>query len=110
MLDLWEREDGGGVGDRSAARGELLQSSELVKRWYEDLAASLVAGRPPRAPLAHDRVADGRLVEAVRRDLQGHDGRASATAVRMIWTGDHLDAARRLQRLIVEPALAASES
>jgi hypothetical protein len=30
--------------------------------------------------------------------------------VRMIWTGDHLDAARRLQRLIVEPAVAAAES
>jgi uncharacterized membrane protein YccC len=110
VLDLWEREDGGGVGDRSAARGELLQSSELVKRWYEDLAASLVAGRPPREPLTHDRVADGRLVAAVRRDLHGHDGQASATAVRMIWTGDHIDAARRLQRLIVEPALATAES
>jgi hypothetical protein len=24
--------------------------------------------------------------------------------VRMIWTGDHLDAARRLQRIVVEPA------
>jgi hypothetical protein len=29
---------------------------------------------------------------------------ALATAVRMIWTGDHLDAARRLQRIVVEPA------
>jgi uncharacterized membrane protein YccC len=110
VLDLWEREDGAAVGDRSAARGELLHSSELVKQWYEDLAASLVAGRSPRKPLPHDRVADGRLVEAVRRDLHGHDGKASATAVRMIWTGDHLDAARRLQRLIVEPAVAAAES
>jgi hypothetical protein len=27
-----------------------------------------------------------------------------ATAVRMIWTGDHLDAVRRLQRFIVGPA------
>ncbi|MHB8234577.1 MAG: FUSC family protein [Solirubrobacteraceae bacterium] len=110
VLDLWEREDGGGVGDRSAARGEILQSSELVKQWYEDLAASLLAGRQPRAPLVHDRVADGRLVAAVRRDLHGHDNHASATAVRMIWTGDHIDAARRLQRLIVEPALATAES
>ena len=93
----------------SAARGELLRSSEVVKRWYDDLAASLVDGRPPREPLAHDTAADGRLVEAVRRDLRGEDGKASATAVRMIWTGDHLDAARRLQRLIVEPALVAAE-
>jgi uncharacterized membrane protein YccC len=107
VLDIWQREDGSARGDRSAARGELLRSSELVKRWYEDLAASLLDGRRPREPLPHDRVADGRLLEAVRRDLQGDDGNASATAVRMIWTGDHLDAVRRLQRLIVEPAAVA---
>jgi uncharacterized membrane protein YccC len=109
VLDLWQREDGKAAGDRSAARRELLRSSEIVKRWYEDLAASLVDGRPSREPLAHDKVADGRLVDAVRRDLRSEDGRASATAVRMIWTGDHLDAARRLQRLIVQPALVAAE-
>jgi uncharacterized membrane protein YccC len=107
VLDLWDGEDGTSRGDRSAARGELLRASEGLKRWYEDLATSLVDGRPPREPLAHDRVADGRLVEAVRRDLDGGDGKASATAVRMIWTGDHLDAVRRLQRLIVEPAAVA---
>jgi uncharacterized membrane protein YccC len=107
VLDIWQREDGTARGDRSAARGELLRSSELVKRWYEDLAASLLDGRLPREPMAHDRVADGRLLDAVRRDLQGDDGKASATAVRMIWTGDHLDAVRRLQRLIVEPAAVA---
>jgi uncharacterized membrane protein YccC len=104
VLDIWQREDGSATGDRSAARGELLRSSEIVKRWYEDLAASLLDGRRPREPMAHDRIADGRLLDAVRRDLQGDDGKASATAVRMIWTGDHLDAVRRLQRLIVEPA------
>ena len=107
VLDIWQREDGTARGDRSAARGELLRSSELVKRWYEDLATSLLDGRRPREPMAHDRVADGRLLDAVRRDLQGDDGKASATAVRMIWTGDHLDAVRRLQRLIVEPAAVA---
>jgi uncharacterized membrane protein YccC len=107
VLDIWQREDGSARGDRSAAREELLRSSELVKRWYEDLAASLQDGRRPREPMAHDRIADGRLLDAVRRDLQGDDGKASATAVRMIWTGDHLDAVRRLQRLIVEPAAVA---
>jgi hypothetical protein len=34
---------------------------------------------------------------AVRRDLYDEQGRATATAVRIIWTGDHVDAARRLQ-------------
>jgi uncharacterized membrane protein YccC len=113
VLDLWRREDGSGVGesatgDRTAARDQLLHSSELVERWYDDLARSLLTGRVPPEPLSHDKLADGRFVEAVRHDLSDQDGRASATAVRMIWTGEHLDAVRRLQRVIVEPARAAS--
>lgn len=80
-----------------------------AKAWYDDLAKGLVDGGELREPLAHDRVADGRLVDAVRHDLRGADGSASATAVRMIWTGDHLDAARRLQRIIVGPARATAE-
>jgi hypothetical protein len=51
-----------------------------------------------------------RLLRAVRRDLGGEDGRASNTAVRMIWTSDHLDAARRLQASLVQPALVAGRS
>ena len=45
----------------------------------------------------------------MRRDLRDEDGRASAVAVRIIWTGDHLDAARRLQDGLVEPARAVTE-
>jgi hypothetical protein len=56
------------------------------------------------APLTHDTAADERLIEAVRRDLTGADGHATATAVRVIWTADHIDAARRLQAGIVAPA------
>ncbi len=109
VLDLWQREDGANTGDRAEARRELLRASALVKAWYDDLAKGLVDGGELREPLAHDRVADGRLVDAVRHDLRGADGSASATAVRMIWTGDHLDAARRLQRIIVGPARATAE-
>jgi uncharacterized membrane protein YccC len=110
VLDLWRREDGSVAGDRAAARQELLRSSELVKRWYEELAGDVVSGREPPPPLNHDRAADGRLVDAVRHDLRGEDGGSSATAVRMIWTGDHLDAARRLQGVIVAPAQSASRA
>ncbi len=104
VLDLWEREDGTVPGDRAAAREELLKSSALVEGWYDNLAARLADGRPPNPPLAHDEVADGRLVDAVANDLRAADGKATATAVRMVWTGDHLDAVRRLQEVIVEPA------
>jgi hypothetical protein len=108
VLDLWQRDDGQAGGDRAAARQELLTASELIRGWYADLAASLIGRRGVPDPLAHDKLADGRLVDAVRRDLRGQDGQATATAVRMIWTGDHLDAARRLQAALVEPARAAA--
>ena len=109
VLDLWQREDGQAPGDRAGARGELLSSSEAVRRWYEDFAASIVSRGQVRDPLQHDLAADGRLVDAVRTDLRLADGRASSTAVRMIWTGDHLDAARRLQTTLVGPARAVTE-
>ncbi len=109
ILDLWQGEDGSPGGDRTAARQELLRSSERLESWYDEFAESLLNGSAPHGPLPHDRVADGRLVEAVRRDLHGEDGATSATAVRMIWTGDHLDSVRRLQKIIVAPARAAAE-
>jgi hypothetical protein len=108
VLDLWQRDDGSGAGDRAAARHELLVATEQVRGWYDDLAASFLGDRPLREPLPHDKPADGRLVEAVRHDLAGQDGRATSTAVRVIWTGDHVDAARRLQDTLVGPARAAA--
>ena len=104
VLDLWQRDEGQSGGDRSAARRELLESTESVAGWYERFAASLVGGATVPEPLAPDEPADRRLVEAVRRDLQDEDGRAGAVAARIIWTGDHLDAARRLQTALVGPA------
>jgi len=101
LLDLWQRDDGQAAGDRTAARNEILKTTELTKAWYDDLAGALINGRQPREPLPHDKTADGRLIEAVRHDLLGEDGKASATAVRMIWTGGHLDAVRRLQAAII---------
>jgi hypothetical protein len=106
VLDLWQRGDGKAGGDRTAARREILDTTERVTSWYDDLASNLINQRELREPLAHDKPADGRLIEAVRHDLRGDDGKASATAVRMIWTGDHLDAVRRLQTVIIPAARA----
>ena len=90
------------------ARREILDITERVTSWYDDLAHNLINQCDLREPLAHDKLADGRLVAAVRRDLSGDDGKASATAVRMIWTGDHLDAVRRLQAVIISAARTAA--
>jgi hypothetical protein len=103
VLDLW-RYDGSADGDRTAAREQLLASAEQMSDWYRDFAASLAGQGDVPEPLDGDRLADQRLVAAVSHDLRSADGDATATAVRMIWTGDHLDAARRLQDSLVEPA------
>jgi hypothetical protein len=107
VLELWGRDDGRAGGDRALARQELLSSSALVVGWYQGLAESLLGRGAVPEPLAHDALADSRLVSAVRHDLRDGDGHASATAVRMIWTGDHIDAARRLQDSIAAPARSA---
>ena len=104
VLDLWSRDDGMTRGDRSAARREVLTSVDQINAWYADLAVSLVDGSPVLDPLQHDLVADGRIIDAVRHDLRDADGRATATAVRMIWTGGHLDASRRLQAALTDAA------
>ncbi|HEY1322891.1 MAG TPA: FUSC family protein, partial [Streptosporangiaceae bacterium] len=106
VLDLWRGDDGRGGGDMAAARREILGAADRVTTWYDDLAATMISGGEVPPPLAHDQVADGRLVEAVRHDLLAHDGTASTTAVRMIWTDDHLDVVRRLQAAIISPARA----
>ncbi|MFZ0090839.1 MAG: FUSC family protein [Solirubrobacteraceae bacterium] len=103
VVELWQGDRADG-GDRAAARRELLAGSQTVSGWYDRFADSL-AGRgdvPP--PVEADSVADGRLVDAVGHDLRDPEGQATATAVRVIWTGDHLDAARRLQGTLVPPA------
>jgi uncharacterized membrane protein YccC len=106
VLDLWHAGQAGG-GERSAARRELILAAEHVANWYERFAASLTSAERVPDPLARDEVADGRLIEAVERDLSGSDGRATATGVRVIWTGDHLDGVRRLQEPLAEQARAA---
>jgi hypothetical protein len=103
VLDLWQGVDSGD-GDRAPARLELLASTELMTHWYNGFAASLIGEGDVPEPLMHDATADSRLVDAVTHDLLSEKGEATATAVRIIWTGDHLDAARRLERLLVAPA------
>jgi hypothetical protein len=75
-----------------------------VEGWYVVFAEALASGGDLPEPLAEEQLGEGLLLDAVVRDLTRDDGRANAVAVRVIWTGDHLDAARRLQAAIVAPA------
>jgi uncharacterized membrane protein YccC len=108
VLALWADDDATDDGERAGARAELLAGGHEVTRWYGDLAAALLGRGPVPEPARPDPAADDRLVVAVRRDLQGADGAGTGTAVRVIWTADHLDAVRRLQDSLVPPARAAA--
>jgi hypothetical protein len=107
VLDLWEREDGTSIGDRTAARAELDRAGERIAGWYDELADALAGRHPVPDPLGRDVEADRRLLEVTRRDLSTTTG--AATAIRIVWSGDHLDVARRLQALLVAPARLAAQ-
>jgi hypothetical protein len=106
VLDLWRRDDSDQGGDRAGAREQLLASTQAVAGWYERFADSLAGHADVPEPAAEDRDAARQLIDAVRRDLRDEDGKASAVAVRIIWTGDHLDAVRRLEGGLVGPGRA----
>ncbi len=93
ILDLWEQDSAS--GDRTAARRQVLATGKQLVGWYDETAVSLANGGTVPQPLA--RTDDVQLIDAVRHDLDGDDPHATATAVKVIWTADHLDAVRRLQ-------------
>jgi hypothetical protein len=110
VLDLWTADGSPPPGgrERAAAREELVASAGQLTAWYDRFAASLAGAADVPDPLGSDEIADGRLIDAVSADLQDGDGHANSTGVRVIWTGDHLDAARRLQESLVGPARVAT--
>ena len=75
----------------------------LLTIWYDGFGASLSGRASVPDPLGQDSDED-RLVDAVGQELRDRNGKSTATAVRVLWTGDHLDAVRRLQESIVGPA------
>ena len=108
ILELWEHGDQAASGDRAAARAEVVAAGARLAGWYETAARAIAGFGDVPAQLVPDAAADRRLIAAVRRDLGGADGTGTATAVKMIWTADHIDAARRLQGGIAAPARAAA--
>jgi uncharacterized membrane protein YccC len=106
VLELWQS-DTDPNGERGAARRELLAYSASVSDWYGRLATGLEHRGEVPPPQEREQAAVQRLVDAVARDLQGADGQGTATGVRVVWTGDHLDAVRRLEQTLVDSARAA---
>jgi uncharacterized membrane protein YccC len=100
ILDLWRE---GGVyisGPDQDAQDQLRRAGFAISGWYREYADALLRqdGSAPAAQ-GRDIVAGQAWLTTLRRDLD--DEFTSETAVRMMWTSDHLDAARRLQPALV---------
>jgi uncharacterized membrane protein YccC len=103
VRDLWERAAEPWRSDRAGARTELAAATERVTGWYASVAQALSGAGDVPAVQPVSTCLDGKLLDAVRRDLVD----APDLAVRIIWTGGHLDAIRRLERRLNEPARSA---
>jgi hypothetical protein len=105
VVDLWQRDGPLADGDDDV-RAELRGIELGVVGWYEIFAAALGGvGRIPD-PLGEDATGVERLAGVVTAGLAQPDGGRMESARRILWTGDHLDAARRLQATIAQPAAA----
>lgn len=102
ILGLWRGQEAARA-DREGAHRALDASLARLGDWYGRLAARLVEGAAPPPPEPADASARSRLAAAVANDLGDARGTVTATAVRIVWTGDYLDVVRRLEGLIVGP-------
>ncbi|MFP3713070.1 FUSC family protein [Puerhibacterium sp. TATVAM-FAB25] len=103
VVALWQRDGASAPAPRPAARRGIDDAAHRLVGWYDALARSLVGDRTVPDPLAPAAPPEG-LVDALRGDLTSADPGRTATAARLVWTHDYLDAVRRYQRALVEPA------
>ena len=96
VLDLWSRADGSrdGAAGPAADRDRLRATGSEVAGWYDGLAAALTGDSSVPRPLAPARALPD----------------PSAATARLVWTGGHLDAARRLQPSLLGPAASVTAS
>ena len=105
VVSLWQGEDRARVqAVRADAHRAVLGSAALVTGWYHAFATSLTGRSPVPGAVPLQPAGATRLVESVRTELSDARGRATPVAVRIIWTDDHVDAARRLQPALAEAA------
>lgn len=104
VVDLWQANGTAESVPAVEAGAELRAIARGVVQWYEDLADALVDRTRVPEPTGSDSNGGAGLVAA----LGDNRGRDDALVARIVWTSDHLDAARRLQAIVFEPAGAAA--
>jgi hypothetical protein len=102
IVDLWQAAEAGTADE--PALTELRAIAATRADWYAVFAQSLAGDWSVPAPQPRDTQSDVRLVQAAAGEPDG------ATAIRIVWTGDHLDAVRRLELALVDPAQAAEDA
>jgi uncharacterized membrane protein YccC len=106
VVDLWHDVDG--AKNLANADRAVVASAEQIERWYDSLAESLsLDGQLPPDPISGKQIGEDRWAAALAADTVPGTEMA---AVRVIWTADHLDAARRQQPKLVEAARMAAKS
>jgi fusaric acid resistance family protein len=99
IADLWSRAEHRPGGDHAAARAAVLGACEPVVAWFDSSGRALEGLAPVPVHTVGPPAADTALQRVLRRELTSDGGtRDASAAVRMIWTADHLDALRLLQR------------
>jgi uncharacterized membrane protein YccC len=99
--------------DTPRAQLELIVTTERVTNWFAAMAQAMTGTSTVPRAFPGDRATAGRLVEALTEDLESvsaADTAVKAETVRLVWTSDHVDAARRLQDLVEQPARTAAHS
>jgi uncharacterized membrane protein YccC len=104
VLALWVKDDDQPNEVRSSVRDELTYEVAVLARWYERLGAAFVGEATVLEVAPRSETSRRLIIEAVRDDLRSDDSDAGATAVRLIWTRDYLEASRRNQKALVQPA------
>jgi hypothetical protein len=105
VVELWHRDRSRAGAVDGVAGPELVAAAGDVVGWYEELAAALDGGRAVPVPLDADATRLERLAAAVADE----DGAGRERGTRIVWTGDHLEAARRLEEMVAAPARAVTE-
>lgn len=103
VLALWDSSVPPVPADRTQARAELVAKAGHVRSWYDELAHHLTTCAQVDEPFVVDAASRSGFLTALDADLTSGDGRA-ATAVRLVWTDLHVNAAINLQHTIAESA------
>jgi uncharacterized membrane protein YccC len=104
VIDLWEHVQDDGESWR-VARERLNALAASVMEWYDEFADRFVTSATFGTSSTQE-VADHEVAEAVRQKLATADQANLASAVRILWTADHLNVAQRLESLLNDAARA----